>query len=118
MLEQITYKGMTYNIVKFGLVSDFWRQHPTKQEVPDLESPDEEQVAICTTWLKVHAKSRKTVNNRPGFGSYSLKHMVEHEVEQHVTNGAFILAVYRLGYEVIPDGLRNPNAHFKASFTF
>ena len=118
MLEQITYKGMSYSIIEHGLVSDVWREHPLKDRMPDFNPPDEEQVAICIAWLEVHAKPRKTVNVRPGFGSYSLKHVVEREAGQHVTNGAFILAVYQLGYEVIPDGLRNPNAHFKASFTF
>jgi len=116
MLEQITYKGMNYSIIGHGLVSDIWRQHPLKDKMPVFNPPDEEKVAICTAWLKVHAKPRKTVNSK--HGSYGLKHVVEHEAGEHIPNGAFILAVYRLGYEVIPDGLRNPNAHFKASFTF
>jgi len=114
-MEQIKWKGVVYKLEDHGVVSDALKK--TKSWTWG-EEPDEDQVAICIAWLQEHAKPRKRVNNAIGKGSYSLKHVVERAAGHYVTNGAFILAAHRLGYVVIPEGPRSPNAHFRATFTY
>ena len=112
-MEQIKWKGVAYELEDHGVVSGILKVTKTWTWG---EEPNEDQVAICTAWLQEHAKPRKRVNSR--IGSYGLKHVVERAAGHYVTNGAFILAAYRLGYTVIPDGPRSPNAHFRATFTY
>jgi hypothetical protein len=109
-MEQITFNGIEYNITDFGLVSELYKNKKhTKQ------SPPENEVEICIAWLQKYATRRKTVNKR--IGSYGLKHVVEKSAGVYVSNGSLILAVYRLGYRVVPIGPENPNAYFDLGFS-
>jgi len=114
-MSEIAYKGMTYKITWVGLMS------PTVERLYRREAdgsfdespPSESQVAWCVEWLQRFAKPRKTVNR---MSSYGLKHCVEAWCGDYVSNGAFIEAARRLGFEVIPCGPMNPNAVFRLSF--
>jgi len=115
MIEQITYEGTTYDFTANGVTSDVYRIWLEKEGWdPANKPPIEEQVKACAIWLTRHASKRKTINKNGGFGSYSLKHLVE-KTTGYVTNGALILAAHRAGYLVVPDGPESPNAHFNIS---
>jgi len=115
MLEQITHEGTTYDLTANGVTSDVYRVWLEKEGwEPANKPPIDEQVKACATWLAQHASKRKTINKNGGFGSYSLKHLVE-KTKGYVTNGALILAAHQAGYTVVPNGPKSPNARFNIS---
>jgi hypothetical protein len=64
------------------------------------------QVQLCADWL-----CRQRWNIRPGenFTSYGLKHIVEEETGQYVSNGDFIAAAILVGVPWAPSGTLNPH---------
>lgn len=115
-MNTITRNGTQYKITAFGVVLPYLEKRIEQKEGKpfDASLPDEDQVALCMEWLRRFARPRITVNRQ--HSSYGLKHCVECWCNEYVTNGAFIEAVRRLGYEVIPIGLNSPNAIFRLSF--
>lgn len=115
-MNEITYKGTTYRIADMGLVSPLLEKRFEREygKPFDGKPPEEGQVRLCMEWLKRFARPRKTVNYR--IGSYGLKHCVEGWDGDYVSNGAFIEAAYRLGFEIIQGGPLSPNAGFRLSF--
>jgi hypothetical protein len=116
MFEQIKHQGTTYDITDFGLATNLYREWKRGRgdSLDHLYPPHEGEVEICQDWLKQYARKRKTINERSS--SYGLKHIVERAMGTYVSNGAFLLAAYRAGYTIVPDGPLNPNAHFNISF--
>lgn len=115
IIEQIEYLGVAYDITANGLVSDALRMRNTQIEPQDQDRvPRESEVRRCTAWLKKYATPRKTPNRE--IGSYGLKHIVEKWAGAYVSNGAFILAAHRLGFQMIPDDPLSPNATFYANY--
>ena len=98
----ITHKGITYRLTFAGLVS----QYLLKRQ-PNILSPlDEEQVERATKFLR---ECTKRSDRKKGY-SYGLKHMAEEYAGDYVSNGALIEAALRLGYRVVPEDERSPNA--------
>jgi len=90
------------------------KQGPRSCNADDLgEPPSENEIATCRTWLRLFAAPTKRIQT--AFGSYYLKHLVEHWGGRlYVSNGAFIEAAKREGYRfkrVIP-GSQNANFNF------
>lgn len=113
--QQIEYQGTVYDITANGLVSPQYRGHAVKRNNKVSEAlPEETQVTLCIEWLKTFATPRKTVNDK--IGSYGLKHVVERWAGIYISNGAFILAVYRMGYKIIPNYPLSPNTRFRLSY--
>lgn len=99
-------------------------------EGPDRKPPREEEVEICRAWIKEHATPAKKTLRK--WGSHGLKHRVEdwtgtlrkewNQVDpwgrswsasyHYVSNGAFIEAARREGYQISPTGPGSPNAYF------
>ena len=67
--------------------------------LPNFENklPEPEKVAICKKWLSENAK-RKRVPKDECINSYGLKHRIEEEVGEYITNGACIQAAIELGF--------------------
>lgn len=61
------------------------------------KQPSTEQVHLCKKWLLQYAKPKKSFNDKAF--SYSLKHRVERDTGEYVTNGALIQAAVNLGYK-------------------
>ena len=79
---------------------------------------DKEEIKICQKYIKLFATRTKTI--RPKHTSYVYKHSVERWLHQdgdfrHISNGAFIEAARRLGYEVKSSYRGSENAHFNMS---
>jgi hypothetical protein len=111
ILITVTLKGTTYMIADQGLISaDLLRQ---KKPDRDYRPPPESEVDICLAWLKEHATQRKTQNQ--DIGSYGLKHLVEHDAGDYVSNGAFIVAAWRAGYTLYPYHVHDLNCGFNIS---
>jgi hypothetical protein len=107
-------KGMTYQITATGLLHPLAAEKAQRRgEVVPYDPPDEGEVSLCRQWLERFAKPRKTVNP---VSSYFLKHCVEAYFGEYVSNGAFIEAVRRLGWEIVPLGWYSPNAAFRLSY--
>lgn len=116
-MRTIHYLGCDYVVCSTGVVTEEYQRKAEREwgRPIALTEPQEDQVQACMAWLQQYATPRKTVNER--IGSYGLKHVVERQAPGgYVTNGALIEAVCRLGWEVIPDGPRSPNACFRLSY--
>jgi hypothetical protein len=74
------------------------------------EPPSEKEVQTCLRWLAKYAEPSDQWGRST---SYGYKHDVETWAGDYVTNGAFIEAAQRAGYEWKRDGPRSPNAVFK-----
>jgi hypothetical protein len=85
--------------------------HPGKSG-PEL--PDECEVSRAIAWLEEWADFLKTFNPRIQ-SSYGLKHYAENWTGDYVSNGAFIEAARRLGYQIKPSDYGSPNATFNMS---
>lgn len=78
--------------------------------------PNEKEIALATKWIETFAQHRKTINRREF--SYGLKHSVETwtwettDNREYVSNGAFIVAALRAGYDLHARGI---NAFFDMS---
>ena len=59
------------------------------------------QVVLCCDWLHRRTEPAKTASR----GSYGLKHVVERQVGEYVSNGAFLAAALALGYRVDRNGI-------------
>lgn len=70
-------------------------------------TPDPQQVNLCEQWLKKYARPAR-VRKDDTIHSYWLKHIIERNVGQYVTNGATIQAAANLGYDYLPQGM-GPN---------
>jgi hypothetical protein len=79
----------------------------------DYREPNQEEISICEKWINKYCKIIKRTNS-DAF-SYSLKHKVEEWSKQYISNGAFISAAIKLGYEYIVCGNKGPNAIFNMS---
>lgn len=116
-MESFEYKDTTYYITDNGLESEFSLKR-NKKQLTDLRAPNESEVAHCIAWLNQYASPRKTINK--AIGSYGLKHIVENWETQiwsrYVSNGAFILAAFRLGFIIVPYDPHNPNAGLCANY--
>lgn len=58
------------------------------------EDPCEEQIQACLDWL-ADVKATRTILR---VSSYGLKHAVQRDCEQYITNGAFIVAALMVGF--------------------
>lgn len=94
---------MKLHISKYGL------QYKTPRKV---ELPEAHQVMACMAWIILFTTKTKTI--RPTRSSYGYKHGVENATGIYISNGAFIEAARRTGYNMtqIRGG---PNAHFNMS---
>lgn len=61
---------------------------------PNFEADDIKQIETCINWL--NAKAIDTSINED-VTSYSIKHIIERELNTYVANGCFIAAVIHLG---------------------
>jgi hypothetical protein len=85
--------------------------HVKKPQTTQKGDPiNERNVKICKEWIQKHWKMPDRFNNKET--SYELKHDVEKEAGDYVSNGDFIAAAIDLGYEFrqVED---SPNAVFK-----
>jgi hypothetical protein len=73
----------------------------------ECKPPEQEQVELCKNWITKNCKPRKTINHN--HSSYGLKHDVERDVGEYISNGAFIRAAIELGYKY---KVKSPNAWF------
>jgi hypothetical protein len=94
-----------YIIREIGLLE------PADIDNPDYKPVDPGQVEVCKAWIE------ENLEKRPGTGvdrwhtSYGLKHMVERDAGEYVTNGAFIRAALDLGYRIRPTSYASHNAY-------
>lgn len=74
--------------------------------------PTPEGIQLCVEWLYRHdaLDRRKTINFDRS--SYGLKHVVEKDTGQYVSNGEFICAALYLGYKIKRLHKHSPNANF------
>lgn len=70
------------------------------------------EIELCKNWLKFNALPRKTMNKNQS--SYGLKHVVEDEVGEYISNGAFIRAAVEFGYTGYWD--KGLNCNFNMTF--
>lgn len=113
-LEAVLAREPTLNTFGFGLYQDHRREPPEaqaarlaaqRQQLRD----DLDRVQATCAWITAHLSPRQTLN--PRYGSYGLKHTVEHDIG-YITNGAFIAGMLLCGYRHQVDG---PNAIFNLS---
>jgi hypothetical protein len=89
-------------------------------EGPDRVPPQEDEVNMCMAWIQLHA--RKTTDVRRRHTSWGFIKAVFYWTrtlpggEFPVSNGAFIEAARRLGYEIRQHRKDSPNACFNMSF--
>ncbi len=87
-----------------------------RSDCPDgtkrVEAPDETQVEVARKWIQEHCSASATYGKR---SSYGLKHEVEQWTHHasYVSNGAFIEAARREGYEYKPTDRGSLNALFR-----
>jgi hypothetical protein len=79
-------------------------------EGPERQPPDAEEVQACRRWIRKHVDPSAAI--REDHTSYGFKHLVEETIESYVSNGAFIEAARREGYEIVRDSEGSPNALF------
>jgi len=72
--------------------------------------PLEEHIEECRRWLAVYARPSKGWGKRT---SYGYKHTVEAWAGRYITNGAFLEAARRMGFELRRVRDNCPNAFFK-----
>ncbi len=91
--------------------ASFWDPLMTR---PDAATALAREVASAMTWLSLCNRTR-TVNQR--VSSYGLKHEAErwcrtqgHDDGGYISNGALLMAAYRLGFHVRRCSGRSPNA--------
>lgn len=73
---------------------------------PPCAQPPEDEIEAAAAWLSVNVIPTKTKS--PHFTSYSLKHEAEDGSLGYVSNGAFIVALNRVGIVQTWDG-KTPN---------
>jgi|SRR5215203_473391 len=73
----------------------------------ECKPPEQKQVDLSKSWIMKNCEPRKTINHN--HSSYGLKHVVERDVEEYISNGAFIKAAIELGYKY---KVKSPNAWF------
>ncbi len=81
-----------------------------------FEHVDDVQMDVCCMWLELFATRTKTVRTRAS--SYTLKHYVESWCRDegrpmYISNGAFIVAAARSGYEARRAAYGSPNLLFR-----
>jgi hypothetical protein len=83
-------------------------------EGPERTKPDEKQIAICAEWIAGYLIPAKTFNLKRS--SYGLHNIVKRWANNYVSNGAFIEAARRAGFEMrrVDDGLAD--THFKMKY--
>ena len=77
----------------------------------DQDEIPTQEVNLCKKWIESWITPKKSISKE--YGSYHLKHAVERNSNEYISNGAFIAAAIELNYKYIQDG---PNAHFNMSF--
>lgn len=112
MQISFTYDGVKYVITEEGLLSQCLRQKILdKGESLNEMPPDVATVQNCMAWLLEYARPRRYYIN------YKMRSDVLKDVVQIksglASNGALIEAVFRLGWDVIPEGPESPNAYFR-----
>lgn len=115
-MNTIIRNGTEYKITDAGVVSPLLEKRFEREDGKPFEAkpPEEDQVLLCMEWLRRFAKPRKTVNYARS--SYGLKHCVEDWCGEYVSNGAFIEAARRLGFEVITRSSDGLNTVFRLSY--
>ena len=78
-------------IVDYGIK----RESDNKDYEPPVDSHEE---FLCKEWLEKYAKSKR-VNKIDCINSYGLKHKIENQIGQYVSNGACIQAADDLGFK-------------------
>jgi hypothetical protein len=91
---------------------DAYGLYPAKSYGPEV--PNEAEIARSIAWLEEWSDFLKTFNPRIE-SSYGLKHSAESWAGDYVSNGAFIEAARRLGYQIKPRDFASPNATFNMS---
>ncbi len=109
MIPELNYFGI-------GLPQSGRGQSKVQQEAQHRQRQDEicNSEAICNKvceWLSTK-KRIATINNH--HSSYGLKHMVEQDLGEYVSNGVFIAAAIHCGfpYKIVTD---SPNVYFGIS---
>ena len=74
------------------------------------DEPEDYHVELCTRWLQEHAHPGNGWTRRT---SRDLHFDVQRWAGMYVTNGAFIEAARRLGYDFKPAGRKSPYAVFR-----
>tara|TARA_R110002153_G_scaffold42389_1_gene120582 strand:- start:305 stop:694 length:390 start_codon:yes stop_codon:yes gene_type:complete len=69
-------------------------------EVPSAGYIDPEHVSLCIKWIEANMvlSTKPIINVRQS--SYTLKHWVEKDYSEYVTNGAFICAAHYMGADI------------------
>lgn len=99
-----------------------WGLYPARRLLGRAEdegpAPDERQIEICRTWLRLFAERTRSFRGRSVHSSYHWKHQVEDWTDrtkrqrEYISNGAFIEAALREGFEARRNGADSPNALF------
>jgi hypothetical protein len=75
---------------------------------------NEEEVVTATAWLALgNARIRKTINKK--VNSYTLKHLIEKEMNRYISNESCIEAFKRFGFRAQRIG-DTPNYWFNIAF--
>lgn len=80
----------------------------------NLLPPSEEEVNVCKSWITSYAKRANKIKRADCIDSYSLKHIIERDTGEYVSNGACIKAAKDLGYRYWNDP-SSVNAYFYMS---
>lgn len=105
----LTYYG-------FGSLDGFGKQKTPDEiakERKELESATE-QISAARSWVKSNCEERKTTNKN--FGSYWIKHRIEHATNLYISNGSCIAAFILEGYKVNRPTGWGPNCAFNMKF--
>lgn len=74
---------------------------------------DNQEMTLCKKWLEKHAESKK-VNKIDCINSYGLKHRIEKDVGEYISNGACIQAACDLGFQYwVGDDSMNANFYME-----
>lgn len=109
MRQHIFEAGQLDDLVSHKALSEALTSFPTLtpngfakslDEVPLAGRIDPEHVHLCIKWIEANMvlSTKPIINVRQS--SYTLKHWVEKDYSEYVTNGAFICAAHYMGADI------------------
>ncbi len=96
MTETINFRGTTYRIEHFGLVSPVMER---KRPSAYLGAIPDDELEFALAWLSDYAQP---LAKKRAY-SCGLKHIAEKSMDDYIGNGPIFLAALRLGYRVEPE---------------
>lgn len=114
-LEAIMEAEPVLNTIGFGLsnCTTYKNLEERRAALAERRADLRKQIGTCAKvakWLKENTLPRKTINRNDS--SYGWKHIVEKEIGEYVSNGAFIAAAIHCGFKFSAEGGYCPNAYF------